>query len=214
MKKIKILALSIILITVLVCLTGCGFNKDDEKEKDENSKGKTEETVNFIDNNKSYFIMIDGDKFYAGDKIEKLSNVGYNVKSSEASQDIPANKYMIGAGSMMNSEDKRIFSVTPFNTNNSPTKVSDAVIGGIDISYSSAKNDDKSANFEVYGGIKLGSTEEEVKKVFGEPTSVYEGSNYKSYKYESDEVYRSYDFRFNADGKVSDIEWKNLVFNK
>lgn len=125
---------------------------------------------------------------------------------------------MIGAGSMMNSENKNIFDVTPFNTKDSAIKVSEAVIGGIDISYVSAKHDEKSANFEVYGGIKLGSTEEEVKNVFGEPSLVSEStvldSTYKTYRYESEETYRKYIFTFNEEGKVSNIQWQNLVFNE
>lgn len=199
MKKIKLLVLS--MFAVILLSTGCGAEKVESKE----------EKVNFINNNASYFVIIDGKKFIAGDKISSLSKVGYNLKTSEAALSLSANKYMIGAGNMVNSASKNIFDVTPFNTKSSSIKVADAVIGGIDIDYYYAKNDKKAANFEVYGGIKLGSTKEAVKKAFGEPSSEI-GTNV--YKYESDETYRSYKFTFDDEEKVSEIVWQNLVFNK
>lgn len=199
MKKTKLLLLSMFVMMLLV--SGCGSSKLDS--------GK--ENVDFINNNDSYFLIIAGKKFKAGDKITDLSAVGYNLKASEASQKLPANKYMIGAGNMMNSSNKNIFDVTPFNTKSSTIMISDSVIGGVSINYTWAKDDKKSANFEVYGGIKLGSTKEQVKKVFGEPSTT---SSESTYTYNSDETYRNYKFTFNEEGKVSDIVWKNLVFNK
>ena len=88
--------------------------------------------------------------------------------------------------------------------------------GGFSLSDSAIKHkeDKKAADFEVYGGIKLGSTEEELKKAFGEPESALEGEpSTHYYRYTSDEIYRSYTFAL-QDGKVTNIEWKNLVFNQ
>ncbi len=197
MKKFKLLMLSMFIMVLLT--TGCGA----EKVYDSN--------VKFIDRNDSYFIKINGKKFMAGDKIASLSSVGYTLKSNEVNFELPANKYMIGAGNMVNSNNENIFDVTPFNITSSKIKVSDSVIGGLNLSYVWAKKDKKSADFEVYGGIKLGSTKEEVESAFGKPNSVV---NNNVYKYVSEETYRSYTFTFDDEEKVSDIEWRNIVFNR
>lgn len=97
---------------------------------------------------------------------------------------------MVGAGDMRNSEDTEIFSVTPFDTKSSVIKLSDAVIGGLKLDDVWANRDGKSVNFEVYGGLRLGSTQKEVEKVFGKPSSTVELDTVKSYTYSSDGAYR------------------------
>lgn len=206
MKNKFLMSILAVSFFTLSLVTGCG------SKESTNGTGSSEK-VNFIDSNKSYFIIIDGKKFYAGDKISALEKVGYSLRASEKYEELPANKYMIGAGHMLNSDNKNIFDVTPFNTKGSSIKVSEAVIGGIDLSYVTAKNDSKASDFEVYGGIKLGTSEAKVKEVFGEPSMVTD-SIAKVYRYESEETYRSYKFTFNENGEVSNIQWQNLVFNK
>lgn len=215
MKKTVFIAMSIMISLVL--LAGCGAKENNNAVKDDSEQTTAETPVSIVNDNNSYFFIIDGEKFSAGDKIADVSKVGYSLKSDELTEEIPANTYMIGAGGMMNSEEKAIFDLTPFNTKDSSIKASDAVIAGFELRYVSAKHDERSANFEVYGGLKLGSTEEEVKDIFGEPSSVNEiesvaGEPTSKYcTYASDDVYRSYEFVF-EEGKVSGIEWKNLVF--
>lgn len=211
MKKI----FSILMIGILCfSLVGCQNNIKKDTKEGKKEEEKKEKKTDIINDNASYFLKIDGKKFVAGDKVSKLSEVEYQVRKEEENVEIPANKYMIGAGRIVNKENKHIFDITPFNTTSSAIKVPDSVIGGVNINYVWAKNDERTTNFEVYGGIKLNSTEEEVKKVFGEPSSSTNTDSSKTYRYESDEVYRNYKFTFNQEGKVTSMSWQNLVFNR
>ena len=191
------------------------IKKDENKDEDEN---ENETATNVLNDNDSYFILINGKKFYAGDKISDLKSVNYSISNNEIDEDVPAKKYLIGAGTIVTSENKRTFNVTPYNPTASSVKVPDSVIGGISISDSNIRYDENLSKFEVYGGIKLGSTIDEVKKVFGEPSWSSEGkttySSTISYRYYSDETYRDYSFTFNEEGKVSGMSWQNLVYNK
>lgn len=210
MKKIvSILAIIAIFGVSLFVLTGCGANNGTN-----NNVQTLTQDENFINNNNSYYFIIDGEKYTAGDKISELDKVGLATRDSEKDQNVPANKYMIGAGYMVNSNKKTVIQVTPYNTQSVEAKVSNSCIGGVVIDANNAKNDERLSNVEIYGGIKLGSSEEDVKRVFGEPTSKYEGTTYNSYTYKSDEVYRSFEIRIDKEGKVSYMKWQNLVFNK
>lgn len=204
----------IIIVGVIIVLVSNNKDNNEDSAKTTNMAEQTDKTTNFIDDNDSYFILIDGKKFFAGDKISDLSTVSYNLKKSEADVEVPANKYMIGAGQMMTTDDKRSFNVTPYNSTNSSIKVSEAVIGGVSLSYDNIQYDEKLAKIELYGGIKLTSTMEEVKEVFGEPSSVTEGTTSTRYSYESEETYRNYNFTFDKEGKLYGISWQNLVFNE
>lgn len=216
--KRKIIFMSSVVMLSLVVLSGCGSSskedQDSAKDKDNKVSEKTKEKDDFINDNDSYFFVIDGKKFSAGDRIADVMDLGYGMKSEEQEEEIPAHKYMIGAGGMRDAENSRVFVLTPFNTTSSAIKVSDSVIGGLDLSDVWAEDDEKAFNIEVYGGLKLGSTEAEVKKVFGEPSNVVEvNDNTTALKYDSDEVYRGFDFTI-KDGKVTTIQWQNLVFNE
>ena len=70
-------------------------------------------------------------------------------------------------------------------------------------------------NVEVAGGIKLGSTLEDVEKVFGVTDNTYKADSlgYIVYTYKSSQTYRSYEITVDKDGKVSKIHWQNLVYN-
>lgn len=203
-KILKIAICGLFLITIV----GCGKKEDNNTQNDNNKQ------VDFINDNQSYYVSIDGKKYFAGDKIASLTEVGYHLRDREQDEEVPANKYMIGAGYMQNDENKTVFHVTPFNIESSAIKIIDAIIGGFSMGDSYAKKDERSANFEVYGGIKLGADMEEVKSIFGEPSNTTETTNSVVYRYESSEVYRNYKFTFNKENKVTEISWQNLVFNR
>lgn len=210
MKKI----VSLFLIGILsLTIIGCNGTGSSDAE---NSNTKTEEeqnkTTDFINDDDSYFIIIDGQKFSAGDNIIDLSDIGYNLRESEASEKVPANKFLIGAGGMRDLEDNLIFKVIPFNPTESSVMLSDAVIGGIDLDDFAKRYNDKVENLEVYGGVKLGFTEDELKEVFGEPSDISKGDNYHIYRYKSDDSNRYYQFNFDEEGRVSRIKWQNLLF--
>lgn len=196
MKKRLLLLL---LTTALCALTGCAGGSE---------TGNTD----FINSTKSYYIMIDGEKFYAGDEIANFSEVGYEMEEDAKELELESDTYMIGTIYMENEAGESIFDITPFNDGKSTVELSEAFIGGIRLDEHDAKDDERAADFEVYGGIKLGSTMDEVKAVFGEPTNLTERETYTVYRYESDETYRKYTFTFNEEGKVKTIEWMNLVY--
>ena len=75
---------------------------------------------------------------------------------------------MIGAGYIQTADKKTSFYVTPYNTESSAVKVPDTSIGGFDLDEDNLKYDSKLADVEVVGGLKLGSSLDDVKKVFGE----------------------------------------------
>lgn len=218
MKKfISILSIIAILAVSLFGFSGCGNKENNEGKdsKDDNTEKVQEESKDPINDNDSYYFIYDGKKFNAGDKISSIEEkTDLVVREREKTEDVPANKYMIGAGYIQTADKKTSFNVTPYNTESSAVKIPDTSIGGFDLDESNVKYDSKLADVEVVGGLKLGSSLDDVKKVFGETEEIYEGTNYDQYTYKSNEVYRSYKFKFSKDEKkVIGIEWKNLVFN-
>lgn len=215
-----------ILSTLFVCaaiivLTGCvnplqkTNNGSEQTPATQPEKASKKANIN---NNDDYFIIVKGKKFKAGDKISGLSKVGLTQDSRVTDQTIGKKTYLIGGGSMYNSDDKNICSITPFNASTSESiTAADAVIGGFEVGsydYESISEDVLKFEFEVAGGIKLGSSLEDVQKAFGttENTYVSDSLGYTTYTYKSDEVYRSYEITVDKDGKVCKLRWQNLVF--
>lgn len=214
-KKFAISNVCYVLLVVVFCVfltTACGSKEveknNDTQEKEENTK------TNFLDNDKSYFFLLDGKKYYAGDKISILEKVGYTMKDSEKNSNAPAGKYIIGAGYMINSEKVTAFRVTPYNIEKNDLTVGETVIGGFSMDDFYAKKDAKAANIEIYGKIKIGSTKSDVEKAFGPTDDITEGTNYTVYRYRSSQVFRSFTIRFDENDIVNSIEWQNLVFNR
>ena len=217
-KVISILGIIAILAVSLFGFSGCG-NKEKSEGKDtekDNTVKNQEEAKEPINDNDSYFFIYDGKKFNVGDKISSIEEkTDLVVREREKTEDVPANKYMIGAGYIQTADKKTSFYVTPYNTESSAVKVPDTSIGGFDLDEDNLKYDSKLADVEIVGGLKLGSSLDDVKKVFGETEEIYEGTNYDQYTYKSEEVYRNYEFKFSKDEKkVIEIKWKNLVFDK
>lgn len=224
-KKISIL---LVLCTLMVCFTGCDllekFKKTDSKEKANNVETKEEKKdttakKDVVNDNASYYVKVNGKKFTAGDKIADISKVGLKQDSRVLDKKISKNTYLIGGGTIYNSNDKSVFTMTPFNATDSEITVKDAVFGAFEAgSYEYGKIDEATTalNIEVVGGIKFGSSYEDMVKVFGETDQVYEATSlgYKTYTYKSSEVYRSYEFTIDKDGKICKIHWQNLVFNR
>lgn len=218
-KKILIIWLIAILGVTLFSLTGCGNNKDNSNQKNDEGNSVATEDVNVIDNNDNYYVKIKGQKFNAGDKISDVSKVGLEQDSRVLSEKVAKNTYMIGAGRIYDSNKKIVCNLTPYNSTDSEITVADSVIGGVEVGdyqYDKISEEVLALDIEIVGGIKLGSSYDDVKKVFGETDKVYESETlgYKTYTYKSKEIYRSYEFTIDKDGKVSKIRWQNLVFNK
>jgi len=216
MKKIiSVFSLIAILAICLLGFSGCefGLNKGKNNSGDAADAAKNaEDNSDFINNNKQYYFIYDGKKFIAGDPIKNVESVGLKLRDSEKNESVKANTYMIGAGYIQNAEHKSEFHITPYNDTKEKVLIPETKIGGFYLDGDNLKNDPKLANVEVYGGIKIGSSEEDVKKVFGEPSSKYETTSWTTLSYKSKEVYRNFEFRV-KDGKVIYMGWQNLVYN-
>ena len=204
--KTKIL--SAILVALLgismFVLTGCGAKVADAETPVET---KQEEKVEKIDDNSNYFVKVKGETFKVGDKIADLSKMGITPNEKVLDEKVKANTYVIGAGALYNENNKKLFNLTPFNASTEEITVKDAVIGGLevgDVEYSKIPQEVMDLNIEVVGGIKLGASLDDIKAVLGEDYSEYksESLGYTKYTYKSKEVYRSYEFTIDKEGKL------------
>ena len=211
MKKVNTILSFLIIILCLVSITAC-TNKTDSN--DETAEKEETKEISFLDNDKSYFILIDGKKYYAGDKISDLAKSGFTIREKEKNENAPAGKYIIGGGYMVNSENVSCFNVTPYNIKDTDVTIGQTVIGGFSIDAYNAKKDTKAQNIEIYGKIKIGSTKSDVVSAFGTASNTTTGTNYTVYYYYSSKVYRSFTIRFDENDTVSNIKWQNLEFNR
>ncbi len=186
---------------------------DDSSKKSDSDTKKS--SANPADDKKSYTIKIDGKTFSYESKISDLESVGYTVRDVAKDVTVPAGKYklLIGAGSLYNSTDDTAISFTPYNDGESNANVKDAKLGKVTIESSTdEKKNEIYSKIEFYGGIHLGSTEKELKKVFGEAydeteSKDYKGNPYKTLEYRG-KVFRNFTFTV-TDGEVTKMEWTN-----
>ncbi len=223
MKKIIIILCSIIVVLAVGLVAVILFKGGKENNNSDDSKhvSSTEKTYSIKDN-EVYLIKVKGKVFKAGDKISNVSQVGLKQKDSDLNKTIPSNRYLLSM-SLLNDVNKSVFKVVPLNSTDKTINVSDAVIGGVevgDINYSKIPEDTLKLNIEFFGGIKLGSTYEDIVKVFGEPDfenefkadEKYNMPAYKTYTYSSG--YKGFKFIIDDNGKVSQIEWNDYDYNE
>lgn len=93
-------------------------------------------------------------------------------------------------------------------------KGADAFIGGFSLNKSNY--DLLKGKIAVYGGITIGSSLDDVTKVFGEPTKKTEATEYvgPTYTYDAKESYRDFTISFDKDNTVKTLNWRNFTFNK
>ena len=223
MKKIIIILCSIIVVLAVGLVAVILFKGGKENNNSDDSKhvSSTEKTYSIKDN-EVYLIKVKGKVFKAGDKISNVSQVGLKQKDSDLNKTMPSNRYLLSM-SLLNDVNKSVFKVVPLNSTDKTINVSDAVIGGVevgDINYSKIPEDTLKLNIEFFGGIKLGSTYEDIVKVFGEPDfenefkadEKYNMPAYKTYTYSSG--YKGCKFIIDDNGKVSQIEWNDYDYNE
>ena len=201
--KNKNLIIGIIVAVVVAIVVAAAIiftNNNNKQTSSTNGESKASESNvaqgKEIDNNENYFVIINGEKFKAGDKFSKLSKVNLKQDSRVTSKEVGKNTYMIGAGSIYNENKKVVCNMTPYNSTDSKVTVADSEIGGIKIGeYEYGKIPDYvlSLNVEFCKGLKFGYTE---------------------YTYKSEEIYRNYKFTIDKDGKLSQVNWQNLVANQ
>ena len=162
-----------------------------------------------------------GDQTYkVGAKIADLEKAGYIMSDKRRDEELPSNRYSMDTD-MKNADGKTLFQVKALNTGTSKVKYAEAELGGFTVgSYNTSKIEAETLalNIEVYGGIKLGGTYEDIVKAFGEPEFSHKNEKsdllpeYTTYKYSSG--YRGYEFIVDDGGKISQISWNNYNYNE
>lgn len=219
MKKIVSI---LVIFTFVFILAGCTnpLNRAGKIVQNTNNKiNATTKKKADVNLNEDYFFMIKGKKFKAGDKINNIASVGLKQDSRVVDQKVSKNTYLIGGGYIYNSDDKRVISITPFNSSSEEILAKDAEIGGFEAGeyeYSVIPQEVLDLDISIVGGIKFGSTYDELVSVFGETTNTFhsESLGYTTYTYKSDKVYRSFEFTVDKNNKVSRIRWQNLEYNR
>lgn len=228
MKKI----LTILVIMLAISLTGCNVMNDtysSNNEKSANDEGNTStldnskniSTDDVIDNNNNYFVIVKGEKFKAGDKITDVSKVNLKLKDNDLTESIPSNRYLMGK-SIIGSDEKTLFKLTPLNLTASSITVKDSVIGGFEVgenNYNKLSQETLALNLEIYGGIKLGSTYDDMVKAFGTEDYKYDHEYDEKYNspaytvYSYSKGYKKFEFIVDDSGKISQISWNNYSLN-
>ena len=218
------IVVAVIVAAVVACIFIFSNNNNtsttgsNENQGNGNSIVSKNKDVDAIDNNDNYYISIKGKKFKVGDKIANLKEVGLKPIDENKSKTFRQNNYDIQDGDIENEAGENVFNILPYNPTTDRITFEDAVIGGFvvgDYQYSKIDQEVLDLDIEVGGGIKLGSSLEDVKKVFGETDDTYKASSmgYTEYTYKSKEAKRTYEFRIDKDGKVCKIYWKNFDYN-
>ncbi|MBR6366353.1 MAG: hypothetical protein IKS10_09720 [Lachnospiraceae bacterium] len=195
-------------------MVGCGGSKEPATAQT-NEDGSVS-----IRDNKLYFVKIGDQTYKVGAKIADLEKAGYIMSDKRRDEELPSNRYSMDTD-MKNADGKTLFQVKALNTGTSKVKYAEAELGGFTVgSYNTSKIEAETLalNIEVYGGIKLGGTYEDIVKAFGEPEFSHKNEKsdllpeYMTYKYSSG--YRGYEFIVDDGGKISQISWNNYNYNE
>ncbi len=211
-KKIAAILLSGMMALPLV---GCGGGSKEPATAQTNEDG----SVDIRDNN-LYFVKIGEKTYKVGAKIADLEKDGYIMSDKRRDETLPSNRYSMDTD-MKNADGTTLFQVKALNTGSEKVKYADAELGGFTVgSYNTSKisEETKALNIEVYGGVKLGGTYDDIVKAFGEPDFTHKTektdliTEYTTYKYSSG--YRGYEFIVDDSGKISQIAWNNYNYNE
>lgn len=214
-------SLIVIIVAVLVALiAGVSVyfilrGNGGESGNNSNSSQEEQSFANPADEDAAYIINIDGKTFTYKNKLKDLEEVGLYVSDSVKDETVKAGKYVImfAGGRLSNTEKNISLRFMPYNDGTEDVKLPDAKLGTVTVSLDTneAKNDIYS-QWTFYGGIHLGSTEEELLEVYGEPYDKSESENYKgemktTYKFRGSS-YQNFEFAV-IDGKVTEMSWTN-----
>lgn len=210
---------------VIVSLTGCGNDKKNSEENGEAKSGSKTETKKTysIKENETFYFKVNGKTFKAGDKVTDLSKADLKLKPKYEDESIPKNRYLMSKP-VIDKDEKEVFDIIPINLTDDKIVAKEATIAGIEIGdYNTSKVSEETLalDFEVVGGLKLGSSYEDMVKVLGEDyyKTEFEAKEspvkmpaYTVYKYSSG--YKGYEFIIDDSGKVSEIKWNNYSYDE
>jgi cytoskeletal protein RodZ len=188
--------------------------KDDDKKDDDDDDDDTDDSDDAViskpyTSNDAYYIKINGKKYNFNNTITEVEASGFKMHSQAKDQKVPAGGYLILiGGSRLTDGDSNGFGYTPYNDGKEKVTVAEAKLGSITLTTpSSDKAKDVIKKITVYGGIHIGSSLSDLKKVFGEATETKTASYGDTYEYK-DSTYRKYSFKV-KDGVVDEITWTN-----
>lgn len=211
-KSIAVIVLSVLMA---LCLVGCGDGSGEPAAVQKNEDG----SVNIRDNN-LYYVKIDGKTYKAGAKIADIEKAGFTMSDKRRDEMLPAQRYSMD-NDMKNSDGKTVFQIKALNTGSEKVKYAEAELGGFTIgsfNTSEIAEETLALNIEVYGGLKLGGSYDDIVNALGEPDFSFDHEEsdllpaYKTYKYSSG--YRGYEFIVDDGGKISQISWNNYDYNE
>lgn len=188
---------------------------DDEDSSNDtqtpSSSSESSSKNSFLDDNSIYFFTIDGETYTAGESMSKIADAGYELHTVDSQELESGESASCGIG-FYSEEVMRVpqFYVNTYNPASSPIKYGEGNISGLTLWGSSATDETIHAT-EVYGGIHIGSTREEVEAVFGVPARVLDEAHYTFRSSDSDRYYK---FMFDDNDQVSKINWINTVYDK
>lgn len=189
-------------------------NKKDDDKKDDDDDDDTDDSDDAViskpyTSNDAYYIKINGKKYNFNNTITEVEASGFKMHSQAKDQKVPAGGYLILiGGSRLTDDDSNGFGYTPYNDGKEKITVAEAKLGSITLTTpSSDKAKDVIKKITVYGGIHIGSSLSDLKKVFGEATETKTASYGDTYEYK-DSTYRKYSFKV-KDGVVDEITWTN-----
>ncbi len=233
MKKKKLLVLSLTTLLALGVMCGCGDSsagesddeweyeeRSDRKEKDDEEKDAEENTgaaddreaadgeaeggeSGLLDDDDIYFFMIDDWMYMAGEEVRYFEETGYELLGGD--NQVPAGE-IDGGGVALLGDNIPKFQVTVYNPTDAAITRAESAIGGFKVRKDTA-TDEAVREAEVYGGIRIGSSREDVEIAFGEPTRTMDNL----YVYRTADPDKYYKFTFDEDWEVSIIEWRNCT---
>lgn len=219
MKKIIM-----IIMLALIMLTGCNDNNDSNVgSKDNNNKNEEKGKLNFADN---LYVKIDGTKLEVDTECyETLKKIGwypdpkkYVDESKLIIKGKNTNKYNQTLSDMQFINDKYNKSIhltiTFKNEGDEDIHISKGKCDSISFNAASISIDvelkENIPNIEMPGGIKIGSTKEELENVFGKPNQKYNSTG-EVYLYGKSYTQGYYKFEFYENlGLISFEIYKNI----
>lgn len=233
MKRKKLLVLSLTTLLALGTVCGCGDSSADASDdreyeeradrtekKEKDGEEETEETDDreaadgeaadgeaegggneLLEDDDIYFFLTGDWMYMAGQEVRYFEEIGYELLGGD--KQIPAGE-IDGGGVALLGDNIPKFDITVYNPTDAAISRAESVIGGFKLRNESA-TDEVVRETEVYGGIRLGSSREDVEIAFGEPTSTLDNL----YVYRSSDPEKYYKFSFDENGQVIRIEWKN-----
>jgi len=191
MKKIGSLIIAILLTLALAPLVACS----ELGSGGSNSSGLINGLVD-LENEVNYFIIVDGHKITLKTTIQDILNDGYTTRDSlDLNKGVEAKSFLFGP-IYFGKDGETCFSMTAFNRADKTIPLSQCTFRDIII------DAEWSTNVSIVGGLTLGSSREDVYKVFGKDSSDSEEVLYYSSK---GDVKRTFIFHLDDSGCVSSV---------